>query len=832
MRIFIVFLLLCNICAAEEIVLVHPDNPPPLIVVPQSPQDQEQYAIDDLQHYLQRITGREISVVTEPPREGISIRIGNVAGNEDLQQVIEKKNLGRDGFVIDVSEKEIRILGGSKFGTAYGVYELLERLGVRWLFPGEWGEVVPNKPELRLPAGQTTDKPVFTIRQMHLTRYGESMNDPTVAWMRRNRHNRNGFFGHNTGLINPAKYGKSHPEWYAEVNGQRQPSGGGFKLCHSNPEMVQQAIADVLAAIRKQKETPKPFIHGVPHRTDDYNVFSISPTDGGGFCQCEKCQKMGSLPDRLQIFANTIAREVRKEFPDYFVGYYGAYSSHQDPPTIKAEPGVLVIGTEWDRDFKAPLSAMSNRNFREKIEKYAEKCPELAIYTYDGLTIWWGTGPLSFAKRNSEDYKWYADHGVKGVNSEVQAAAWGVLGYHYYMLGKLWWNPYANLDELKNDFVQAAYGKAAGPMRKYYDILDNAVIFPSPSDIYEMRQHLEEAARMADTPEARYRIDNLRAHYFAASMLDKYQAEKATEEELTMMHNAMRSIEPISSTLKWDSGFSAAFPDVFKGIPAYYTEKSVREAPLNPEELHELLNKVVLEKAADRLPSWPAQNDMRLKPLSDKRAAFNPDMGMDMRDSATILIYAEQGEHIQISQSWKWKGPFETAFELQSPEQLVIAKGTATEKEILDVVAPIQGVYTFRIGPKSWPHMLVANRYAVVKANSASERIYTVDSGVANGWFYVPKGTKEFAIITRPREPLTIDIKAPSGALPPIVQKVRNFQEHRIAVPEGDDGKVWRLRLAGQSLEFYFEGIPPLLASDPNRLIVPMEEKPNAAANH
>lgn len=821
MRSLFVLFLACNLCAAEEMTLVHPDRPTPTLVVPESMKDQEQYALADLRQYLQRITGRDFSVATQPPQEGLAIRVGDVPGNEDLRE--SAGSLGRDGFVIDVSDGGVRVLGGSKFGTAYGVYELLERLGVRWLFPGKWGEVVPKNPEIRLPVGRTEDKPVFNIRQMHVSHYGNNIQDPTVAWMRRNRHNRSGFYGHNSGIVNPAKYGKTHPEWYAEVGGERQPFNEHFKLCHSNPEMVQQAIKDVLEGIRERKDNAKLFVHGVPHQAGDYRIFSISPTDGGGFCECKACLAMGSLSDRLQIFANTIAKAVRKEFPDYFVGYYGAYSAHQDPPTIKAEPGVMVCATEWDCDFRAPLSAFSNQNFRERIEKYMEMCPDMTIYTYDGLTIWWGAGPLSFVNRHASDFQWYAKQGVQGFYAEAQAG-WGPWGYHYYMLGRLWWNPYADLDKLKDEFVRSAYGKAAGPMREYYDILDAAVIFPSPSDIYAMRRSLEAAARMADTPETQFRIDNLRAHYLAASLFDKYLLGELPPDDIQKMHRVLRSIDPLSSTLTRESTFRSAFPDVFQGNSPYYNEKAFEDTPLKPEELHELLNQVVLEKPADKLAPWPAQEDMRLKPLSEKRAAFATDMGPNLRDGATILIYANQGERIQITQTWSWKGPFETRFELQSPEQLVLAKGIATEKGILDLEAPLTGVYTLRIGPKSWPNIQVANRYAVLKASGPGERIKTVGGGLQNGWFYVPKGTREFSIITRPQEPMTIEVRAPSGPLPRIEQKVQNFQEHRFTVADGDDGKVWSLKLPGRNMEFYFEGIPPFLASDPNRLIVPVED--------
>ncbi len=42
----------------------------------------------------------------------------------------------------------IRIAGLSAEGTLFGVYELLEQMGVRWYMPGDIGTVIPEKRQL------------------------------------------------------------------------------------------------------------------------------------------------------------------------------------------------------------------------------------------------------------------------------------------------------------------------------------------------------------------------------------------------------------------------------------------------------------------------------------------------------------------------------------------------------------------------------------------------------------------------------------------------------------------------------------------------------------
>jgi hypothetical protein len=90
--------------------------------------------------------------------ERFGVYVGDVPANRDLQPILAKEQLGPEGFVLDVSPRGVRILGGGKFGTAYGVYEFLERLGVRWLFPGPWGEVVPQQATIRQAIADVLDQ--------------------------------------------------------------------------------------------------------------------------------------------------------------------------------------------------------------------------------------------------------------------------------------------------------------------------------------------------------------------------------------------------------------------------------------------------------------------------------------------------------------------------------------------------------------------------------------------------------------------------------------------------------------------------------------------------
>ncbi len=793
---------------AEKALLFSPDRPLPVIVLAADAEDQEQYAAEDLKNYLGRMTGREWTIAQQAPAEGVAIHIGKVPGNEALRE--EAAKLGRDGFVLDVSEGAVRVAGGTKFGTAYGVFELLERLGVRWFFPGEWGEVVPKKEELRLETTHFSDRPVFRTRQMHTAYSGDEIGD----WMRRSRHNRNGYYGHSS-FIRPRDYKVSHPEWYAEIDGVRQVDNPNYKLCHSNDAMVETLIREVLEKIREREADGKVARHdGYRHLMSDYDTISISPKDGGGFCRCEKCAAMGTLSDRLQIVANRVAERVREVYPNYRIGYYGAYAEHHMSPTVKANAGVVVIPTTWTRNFFKPLTDISNRVFLKKLQDFKEMAPQMILRDFDGLSVWWGAGPLSLADVHAADYQLYAQMELEGIITEA-GSGWGPWGYSYYLMGKLWWNPKADLKSLKEDFVSKAYGEAAGPMRTYYELLDHAVASPGPRDLHTMRVKLEEAAKLAKDEGVKQRVNYLRAHFLMDDIYQRSLAREATPEEVELFHQLNASIPPSVSPYTKSKRFLRNFP-----------EAKEKHAPLTEAELEAQLAKVKLTAPEREFTAWVDQDDLRLQPLEPEAAAVvDEGLGMSLRfGPATLLIYAKAGETIDLRQTSKRWESYGTAYEIQNPELVTIAEGVAEGETILNLQAPSTGIYKVELSFGSrYPNLLSSNRHIVLKAGSRQNVIQPMGA-VKQAFFYVPAGTKEFAIVSRAYEPLTIRVE---GAIlrpnpqPPIRQKTQSFVTHLISVPEGADGKVWKVAFEGGKKDLFLQGVPPFIASNPSRLLVP-----------
>jgi len=136
-----------------------------VIVLPAEPLAVERYAAEELRYHVQRATGVELPVqaADQPPAENQgAIRLGR-AGGEDV-------SLPPNAFVIESTRSGLSIYGrddeggpldpGVSAGTLHGVYELLEtELGVRWLWPGSLGEVIPARTDWAVPVLRQTYEP-------------------------------------------------------------------------------------------------------------------------------------------------------------------------------------------------------------------------------------------------------------------------------------------------------------------------------------------------------------------------------------------------------------------------------------------------------------------------------------------------------------------------------------------------------------------------------------------------------------------------------------------------------------------------------------------------
>ena len=136
------------------------------ICISQAASPSEKHAAEELQRFLQEISGARLPVVTDADKPGGSlVLVGNSTLVEPFVSKIEK--LGPEGFVLRTAGDRVLIVGGRERGTLYGVYTFLEKLGCRWFTRDV--SVIPKKSTLFVEPLDEIEKPAFEYREPYFT---------------------------------------------------------------------------------------------------------------------------------------------------------------------------------------------------------------------------------------------------------------------------------------------------------------------------------------------------------------------------------------------------------------------------------------------------------------------------------------------------------------------------------------------------------------------------------------------------------------------------------------------------------------------------------------
>jgi hypothetical protein len=344
------------------------------IVVPQKAIPSERYAAEELQRYLERISGAKLPIVTDSePMGSHEILLGDNAHLRKLGIQVDFAKLGTDGFVLRTFQNHLIIAGGRPRGTLYGVYALLEeKLGVRWFTPEV--EFVPKMERVELPVLNETQVPALEYREVFWT---EMMRDPDFAA----RHRLNGHhyrltekhggravvfypFVHSFDLLIPREICEQRPEFWPMIGGKRV--SGYVQRCLSNPDLVKLAIERVKQWIKEHPEA---------------TIIDVSQNDTGNWCQCPDCKALddaeGSPSASIIKFVNTIAEAIEREYPHIRIETLAYQYSRKPPKTLRPHRNVIIRLCSIECCFAHPLETCpseENRRFREDIKAWQPVC--------------------------------------------------------------------------------------------------------------------------------------------------------------------------------------------------------------------------------------------------------------------------------------------------------------------------------------------------------------------------------------------------------------------------------------------------------------------------
>lgn len=529
------------------LVLVENGRPRARIVV-QREEPKAQKAAEELRDYLEKMSGAALPLATEgAPSEGefpVTIHIGATdavrAMNLDIPAGFDPTPrpdaFEEEGYRIRTGADFLVLAGnndGPYHGALYAVYDLLRDLGCRWYFPGEWGEIVPERATIEIEPMDILSRPDFALRSVNIGGWLPSSREEKAAyteWQLRvgmTPDTRNFYPVAGDGflamLVDPNEHFEDHPEYFAMNEQGERHRGRSVRhtmLCLSNEEVFETAVRTV----RELKE-------GTRKNSWFTTGIGISPPDGVPYCYCEDCQKASQnfrFPRYVHRTTQSeeffgFAARLAREFPDLFIGTM-AYSLREIVPQgVDIPPNMAVCVAPISCDVLHPNDSKlwRRRDFMRNLRRWRGKTPHVYIYDYNPGFLLGNWAPERDAANLAINIPIYRKLDIKGLTREGRKAfmqTW----ISNYVMARMLWDADTDLDALKTDFYTTFFGPDAGPhVRAWWDACEEALVSATiqahedwlVNHIYtgdfarSLRIHVEAAQAAQTTPAQKERVD-------------------------------------------------------------------------------------------------------------------------------------------------------------------------------------------------------------------------------------------------------------------------------------------------------------------------------------
>lgn len=515
------------------------------IVLPANPKGAERYAAKELEHHLEKAFGLDWEVVSEdkfdPSNYPCHFFIG--ATKAAAAAGLPGREFVRDGHLVKTAPGAMFLMGGDsnvsfenicrhgtmRIGTVYAVYDFLEtEMGVKWIWPGPTGEVVPRRRSLEVGLisregqeplidrfwygahfrgqevmGFTSMKAAkeffrlqaeFLVRHRCAVTFGRSRGHSFADWWKR--------------------FGESNPEYFNLLpDGKRRPfsSPGLVTMCASNPGVWKQKVADWKKSYDRAKGKNDPSVMCI----------NVCENDSAALCQCESCrawdapddrfakspywngsvglkemvelrrkegnyglsefvgdnrwtiplhdansEPIPSLSDRYAKFYNAILAEARKVDPGVRVLGYAYENYIEAPRETKVDPGVII---ELVPRTYYPYDKTESEFFRKHMKGWRDAgVEEFSLrpnFMLAGGNYLFDHGPVV-----TDDFAFAYTNGMRNCAFDSLRGSWSAHALMLYALTRSFRDPLHGYGRSKDELL-SAFGAAKEPIRRYLDLV-------------------------------------------------------------------------------------------------------------------------------------------------------------------------------------------------------------------------------------------------------------------------------------------------------------------------------------------------------------------------
>jgi len=453
-------------------------------------------AAQELQKYIEKISGAQLPIVADDPapvipRGEATILVGASKLTDPLKLNIPTgltTERQEEGYLIHARGNTLVLAGnnmGPYQGTFFAVSEFLNRLGVRWFMPSDFGECVPKRATIDFKDMDFRDKPSFVVRSWTGNEAPELIPDDTI-WRLRNKLtlHQNAFIAiPGDGYLNQYLPDKenitTHPEYFGKnLDGTVNP----HMVSLSNLDAVKLVAEKVIARIKTERA-----------KNPEFNSLGFAPEDGIPMDLSEQtmADNLGfqfgardgvitdlTISEEWFRFMNRVCEAVAKEYPDVIITSNGYANRTVPPEGVKIHPNMGIMFADIAADLLHSYD--DSKSWQQQVQgqmlqRWGKLCPRVFVYNYNFPMLVSGLTPMPLTRKLARNTPLMKKWGIYGFEDE-QKFEWMAQGItSYYLRAKLYWNADADSKAIMDDYYANWYGPAAKPSQAYWEAVEDAL---------------------------------------------------------------------------------------------------------------------------------------------------------------------------------------------------------------------------------------------------------------------------------------------------------------------------------------------------------------------
>jgi len=501
------------------------------IVLAANPTQSAQIAAAELRHYVAKITGVSLPIMTDRdhPFKGPKVLVGESnltralgldgAALQDQEHLVRTYGdmlvlMGRDepeygridyegnglwpGFFVG-NDWSLKPEVAKRVGTVYAVHAFLQDVcGVRWYMPGDLGEVCPQSDAVAARDLDVQARPWSLYRAIypysaldyfHYAGSGRKRKRISTRdlnlWLLRMK------------LVGVEAFNANHSivaEWFrARFPENREILAKGYddptQLC-----LTSKALLDIVC-----RDADDYFAGRTNYERSYGDYFAVMPHDTSEYCHCPACQALtrddskteglGFWSDKSSNyvfnFVNEIAKCVKTKHPGRWVSccayarYTGVPDAFELSDNVAIELCRVLIAGFGEPEYR--------RYYRQLIRDWSKAVKRWTVWEYfDHIQgNYHGTSfPGVFLHELADDVRFLKAHGCRGLFNELSSDRSTIPNFaqdhlNLYVQLQLLNHAELDVDVLLDEYCRLFYGPAAEPMKAFFVRLEERYANPA-----------------------------------------------------------------------------------------------------------------------------------------------------------------------------------------------------------------------------------------------------------------------------------------------------------------------------------------------------------------